>query len=204
MRKAAADEIEKLLAFLDSLDDDPDVEHNGDEIDASYPESGTRLYQSICEDDEPSGDESEPSLGSRESSPNGCDVGVLLEHKIQGYPPSISATPTGAQDRWSAGNTDDREGEHDGCEPDDDLEPSLGWGPNGEKDGDGDREDDGGGASRFAVAQARDRWKAGSRYVDKVGEARRALVGRRFGKSRSGQMIDAGGGRLVPIAGTVR
>jgi hypothetical protein len=41
--------------------------------------------------------------------------------------------PTGNQEHLCQGHGGDREDEHDGAEPDEDGEPSLGWGLNGEK-----------------------------------------------------------------------
>ena len=101
-------EIERLLGFLDAIDPDPDLELNGDEADASYPEGGARLCEPH-DDDELSGDENEPSLGAIEDHPNGYSDGS--DYNGDGR----------NQERWASGNRDDREGD-DGC---DDLEPNV-------------------------------------------------------------------------------
>lgn len=109
LRKAARDEIDRLIRFLDETDNHMELEQNGDEADASYPEGSQRLTGHPNEDDEPSGDESEPSLGSRTNG----------EHSDQS--------------QWGKGAADDMEDEHDGAEPEDDSEPtednepSLAW-----------------------------------------------------------------------------
>lgn len=53
-RRQVSDEIERMIAFLDSLDPDCDLEPNGDEQDASYCEGRCRYVAHPCEDDEPS------------------------------------------------------------------------------------------------------------------------------------------------------
>jgi hypothetical protein len=66
LRKRAADEIEKLLSFLDASDKYvmTEPEDDNDHNDASYPESGPQMgLGRTGEDDEPDND-SEPSLGS--------------------------------------------------------------------------------------------------------------------------------------------
>jgi hypothetical protein len=115
LRKEAGDEVDRLLQFLDETDDYVfrELEPNGDELDASFPERGSSMLSNPNEDDELSGDESEPSLGS----------GAVGENSNQG--------------QWALVGTDDREDEHDGAEPDeadneasagfDVGEPSLGW-----------------------------------------------------------------------------
>ena len=119
LRKQAADQIEKLIAFLDASDDYTMTERepNGDEADASYPRSGSHVC-SPMEDDEEAGDENEPSLGSTATHETRC------------------------QERWSAGNLDDREADpaddplgeqvnEDGGD-DCDNEPMLGWTADGQ------------------------------------------------------------------------
>lgn len=59
--------------------------------------------------------ELEPSLGSIEKHPS-----------APGFVPGVWRDGHGEQTNWSAGTNDDREDDHDGCEPDEDLEPSLG------------------------------------------------------------------------------
>ena len=153
LRKAARDEIDRLLTFLDETDNHMEREPDGDELDASYPESGVKAVHPI-EDDEPSlgsfdrmtdqskawrqgnlweppevdaeqdDADAEPSLGSIEDHPNGY------------YDGSDASGHHRSQERWAAGNRDDCEGdEHDGAEPEneggeavkEDDEPSLGW-----------------------------------------------------------------------------
>lgn len=65
LRSEAAAEIERLLQFLDDLGGDPDLEPAGDELDASYPEGGARMFGHPNEDDE-DGADSEPMLGTLE------------------------------------------------------------------------------------------------------------------------------------------
>ena len=111
LRKEARNEINRLIQFLDETDNHMEREQDGDELDASFPESGSRLC-TPGEDDELSGDETEPSLGSG------------------------STSEWSPQSQWATqGGTDDMEDEHDGAEPEDeggetvreDDEPSLGW-----------------------------------------------------------------------------
>jgi hypothetical protein len=63
LREEAAAEIERLLTFLDACDPYVmnELEDDGDEGDASYPEGGARMVAPM-EDDEDSAD-GEPSLG---------------------------------------------------------------------------------------------------------------------------------------------
>ena len=111
LRKAARDEIDRLIRFLDDTDNHMEREQDGDEDDASFPESGSRACNPM-EDDEDDHD-GEPSLGSK------------------------NAGEYGNQTVWCAGDNTDMEDEHDGSEPDesdnepsagfDTGEPSLGW-----------------------------------------------------------------------------
>ena len=101
LRREARDEIDRLIRFLDDTDNHMEREQDGDDLDASYPESGSRMCTHPGEDDEPSlgsfdgmTDQSkswrqwnlleppevdaeqddcdaEPSLGSIEDHPNG-------------------------------------------------------------------------------------------------------------------------------------
>ncbi len=116
LRRQAAADIERLIAFLDETDGDADFEAAVDDEPAG--------------DDEFAGDETEPSLGAVENHPN-------LAH-YQSWDDRPFRSTSGTQDDWSAGNTDDREhcvdreedDSHDGREPGDgDEEPSLGWTP---------------------------------------------------------------------------
>jgi hypothetical protein len=110
LRKRAADEIERLLSFLDESDQYvmTEREDDNDQNDVSYPEGGPRTGFSLSnEDDEPSADD-EPSLGS---SGHG-DAGAIIY--------MVHTVSDGSQMIY------DCEGdEHDGREPDDDAEPSV-------------------------------------------------------------------------------
>jgi hypothetical protein len=69
-RRSIEDAIERLLALLDRMEGDPDLEANGDEHDASWPEGYTGASFGVaCEDDEDGHDaeadkaDAEPELG---------------------------------------------------------------------------------------------------------------------------------------------
>lgn len=124
LRKEARDEIERLLTFLDDTDNHMEREPDGDEDDASYPESGCRLCTPGEDDEDSDADEdddpAEPSLGFLERHPT-----LYSDGRDQ----------SGNQDWLYAGLGGDREDEHDGAEPEneggeavkEDDEPSLGW-----------------------------------------------------------------------------
>ena len=129
-----------------------ELEQNGDEADASYPEGG-RQYGSLSpnEDDEDTGD-AEPSLGSSGHGKAGS-ISYTCKPISDGFQmvydceqddcddePSLGSKNTaewGNQTIWGAGDNTDLEDEHDGTEPDhgddepsagfDIGEPSLGW-----------------------------------------------------------------------------
>ncbi|WP_128089473.1 hypothetical protein [Bradyrhizobium viridifuturi] len=121
LRKEAQDEIDRLLAFLDQLDGDPDLEPNGDD----EPELGSvggrrQLDQSTWA----AGQDGEPSLGSIECHPAAPEGDYWPDRRRDG---------DGSQVAWSDSVTHDSEDEHDGREPDvddelsgDENEPSLG------------------------------------------------------------------------------
>lgn len=153
--------VDHLITMLDQIDADQiDRETNGDELDASYPEAGPHhLYQSNQNEDAEEGGDNEPALGSFDRivdqgvawHPFG--MGAYFPNPIDGEVDrsddepalaSVAADEWSTQERWAAGNADDREGdpccddregdeqqhggdEHDGAEPDVDGEPSLGW-----------------------------------------------------------------------------
>jgi hypothetical protein len=109
LRKEARDEINRLIGFLDKTDDyvsrelEDAVDDNPcDDNELDGPENGE---DELSEPDE-------PSLGSIEKS---CSL----------YGPD-GHNPTGDQTRWGDSGTKDLEDEHDGAEPPDDAEPSLG------------------------------------------------------------------------------
>jgi hypothetical protein len=129
LRREAADEIERLLALLDALDGDPDLEPTLGYLPPGMPDEA-----------EPSGDEGEPSLGWTEGEARfGCNPvfcgGADLELDQSDDEPSLGALEwatafyvthrnadgtartvrlrEGDQTVWAAGVTDDREDEHD-------------------------------------------------------------------------------------------
>ena len=103
LRKEARDEIERLIRFLDESDDHMEREPDGDELDASYPETGSRLC-TPGEDDEDAGDD-EPSLGS-----SGHADGGAISYLSQ-------AISDGSEMVY-----DCEADEHDGREPDDEAD----------------------------------------------------------------------------------
>ncbi len=149
LRKEARDEIERLLTFLDESDDHMEREPDGDELDASYPEGGTRLLGHPEEDAEDAGDAHEPSLGAVEDHPNGyfdssdfSGHGKSQAHWASGScddreeeeddddietEPSLGWTASGVIQNTGVSECDVEGDEHDGGEPDENIEPSLGW-----------------------------------------------------------------------------
>lgn len=135
LRREAQDEIDRLLTFLNETDGYsvtelepslgfPEPETSGDEMDGfDWPyrsfdlqpaHAGASDDRELVDEDE-DGADAEPSLGSVEAHPHAqmkrADLASLVD-----------------QENWSAGTSSDCEGdEHDGCEPDADLEPSLGF-----------------------------------------------------------------------------
>lgn len=116
LRKDARDEIDRLIRFLDMSDDyvSRELEDGGDD--------GPIDDNELDGDDTPSGvADDEPSLGS----------GAVGEWSTQ----ARWSSPNDGMDREGDGCADDREGdelqhggdEHDGQEPDNEGEPSLGW-----------------------------------------------------------------------------
>lgn len=118
LRRAAMDEIERLLAFLDSTEPDADLEENGDrEPPLGWTDMEARygaLSAPAGEDED--GADAEPSLGF-------ATGGWMPEHQRQ----------EGRAFHLSADGGQDLEDEHCGAEPEDDSEPdvdsepSLGW-----------------------------------------------------------------------------
>jgi hypothetical protein len=108
LRKEARDEIDRLLNFLDETDGHMEREPDDDEPSLGWPEritagqfgspGGTDDREGEPEHDE-DGDPAEPSLGS---------LGLTDQRD------------------WSMGDRRDLEDEHDGAEPSEDDEPSLG------------------------------------------------------------------------------
>jgi hypothetical protein len=101
LRAKAADEIDRLLDFLDASDIDPDLE----------PTLGFMNGPPEMDECETPVDD-EPSLGFLESHPTNWNDG---------------RDRSGNQDRICAGLGGDLEDEHDGAEPDVDGEPSIGY-----------------------------------------------------------------------------
>jgi hypothetical protein len=105
LRIKAADEIEKLLSFLDASDEYvmTELEDDGDQNDAAFPEGGGRMgLGRFHEDDEPDSDD-EPSLGSSGHGEGGPVI--YLVHAISDGQEMVY---------------DCEADEHDGREPDDD------------------------------------------------------------------------------------
>jgi hypothetical protein len=125
LRREAAEEIEKLLNFLDASDQyvTTELENDGDQNDASYPTSGSHCAHPM-EDDEEDGTETEPSLASVHDHPNGYYDGTDKSGRRR------------SQENWAGGNSDDCEGDAVGEDDEEsydreddrsDHEPSLGW-----------------------------------------------------------------------------
>lgn len=117
LRKEARDEIHRLIDFLDTTDNYSSRELE-DQVDDG-PVDDIELEGDDTKDGRSADDE--PSLGS----------GATGEWSTQAH----WASPNDGSDREGDGCADDREGdelqhgadEHDGGEPDEDGEPSLGW-----------------------------------------------------------------------------
>jgi hypothetical protein len=152
LRRAARDEIERLIDWLDTtIDCDQDAAVDDQPCDGdtdAEPSLGSfdRMSDQIkawqvrpvtadvdCELDRV---DSEPALGSPENHPQPpyTTVGYLGTHVVHG-PAGVYRDSTGSQERWASGGTDDREGDP-GCddrepdvdaEPSEDKEPALGW-----------------------------------------------------------------------------
>jgi hypothetical protein len=139
--------VENLLAFLDTMEPDPDLEDEEGEPDndaepsMGWTEQEARWGRYM----EVQGDDLEPSLGS---------INPRLAAPYRGYSDAVGVRTTEtSQDNWSKGNRDECEGdEHDGREPDPDGEPSLGslnsfnqvhWGSSGTDDAEDECEDEG-------------------------------------------------------------
>ena len=102
LRAKAADEIDRLLEFLDASDIDPDLE----------PTLGFMNGPPEMDECETPVDD-EPSLGFIESHPTNWN--------------GNGRDRSGNQERLCAGLGGDLEDEHDGAEPDVDGEPSIGY-----------------------------------------------------------------------------
>jgi hypothetical protein len=100
LRTEASGEVERLLAFLDRLDGDPDLEID-DDLEPSLGGDDRELDQS---DDEPGTDE-EPLLGAPETV-------TTYSGEIYGWPPEgIRRDSEGRQGAWVNGNASDLEGD---------------------------------------------------------------------------------------------
>jgi hypothetical protein len=114
-RKAAADAIEDLIAFLDDTEGDCDLEENGDERDSSWPAVGPHAFgmaldEGAEEDDAgEDSDPAEPMLGAPERHPSAPAFGFIRDYpRYEAYP-----YPVGNQTSWADGhNTEAR----DDCE----------------------------------------------------------------------------------------
>lgn len=111
LRKEAQDEIDRLLAFLDETNgySTTEQEINGDEADASFPESGARCVAPM-EDDEDGGD-AEPSLGFQAGD---IFVGRGCEHGGSGDDREEECEDEGAQCDDEGDHSDSGIGDMDG------------------------------------------------------------------------------------------
>lgn len=109
-RSTIEETIERLLAVLDLAEPDPDLEDDGTAEDADPAEDNDEDVDVVDQPHDVADEgDYEPSLGS----PNPrCEY--------QGGPYT-------SQERWAEGPRDDSEDEHDGREPPEDDEPSMGW-----------------------------------------------------------------------------
>lgn len=115
LRKEMAEEIERMIAFLDSTDGYSTIETEGDAADPTDVEIRTAerryggLRGGVMEDDE-------PSLGFTENHPECWD-------ELGGYWWAYRSDQPGGRQDLEQGSDNDCEGdEHDGCEPDEDGE----------------------------------------------------------------------------------
>ncbi len=129
--KTARDLVTQLIDFLDSLDADPDLE----------PTLGSEPVPGSDECERPEDDE--PSLGSLDRMMDqnkawavrnwhpvtGADFAIDSEKDDSDNEPSLGSVENfgaGSQELWASGDHRDLESEHDGSEPSEDEEPSLG------------------------------------------------------------------------------
>lgn len=118
LRKEARDEINRLIQFLDETDNHMEREPDGDELDASYPESGSRMC-TPGEDDEDTAD-AEPSLGSSGHASGGAIS--YLSHAISDGCEMVYDCEGDEHDGREPEGEDDP---HDGREPDREGRPCL-------------------------------------------------------------------------------
>ena len=121
LRKAARAEIERLIDWLDSTDNHMEREPDGDELDASYPESGSRLC-TPGEDDEDTAD-AEPSLGS-----SGHADGEAISYLSMAISDGFEMIYDCEGDEHDGREPDDEDDSHDGREPDREDSPGVGEG----------------------------------------------------------------------------
>jgi hypothetical protein len=133
-RQEVAEPIERLIAILDEIDGEAELEPTGDEEEPTLGwTAGTpRILGSTMDG------EAEPSLGwtgnVNQASRNRLGDGEDYEQDDSDREPSLGSRAcnpglmmpgrdrTGDQSWWGQGGTRDLEDEHDGCEPDDDNE----------------------------------------------------------------------------------
>jgi hypothetical protein len=119
--------IDSLVALLDQIDGDADLEEEPDLEDGFDQEQELGATGAINQEKTWGGSRREErgltnsdgnlefdgeTAGSADDEPSLGSVGALSERHDQ--------------DLWALGASDDREDEHDGCEPDEEGEPSLG------------------------------------------------------------------------------
>jgi hypothetical protein len=153
----AAREVERMLAFLDRLDGDPDLELDEDgepslSAMVGFDPTGGDDRELDQSDDEPDAD-GEPSLGftscgagvrpwdagddDREADDSESEASLGSPESVNTYsgpsydgwaPEGVRRNREGRQTHWAKGNSSDLEGDaHEDHEEGGDMEPSLGW-----------------------------------------------------------------------------
>lgn len=126
----------EILAVMDAIDGDADIEENGDELDASYPERGPHVQAYLGEFEDSEGSDADEDDGTREPTLGAPEIPPtrLLPGGRYGW-----HTEQGSQAHWADGLAGDHEreteDEHGGDVQDDphddfgsgEAEPSLGW-----------------------------------------------------------------------------
>jgi hypothetical protein len=131
--------VEKLIAALDQMDDDPDLEPE-EGVDVSWPEGRPQASGLADTEDVEDDGTDEPSLGSINTGIMSCMTMGFLHIKPswmteedfaasrradRGY--ATSYPGSGSQTNWAFGSAGDLEAADGDDEPDVDTEYSLGW-----------------------------------------------------------------------------
>jgi hypothetical protein len=117
LRKEARDEIDRLIRFLDETDNHMEREPDGDE-DGGDPEPSLGSFDRMLDQGK--------SWRQRETWFNGTTDLEADDAEDEPSLGSIGDIHHFDQERWATGGTKDLEDEHDGGEPDECGEPSLG------------------------------------------------------------------------------